>query len=135
MNILLVEDSRILRERLRSMIAAIPSANLVAEADNESDASSYLQQHRPDIAIIDIRLKAGSGLSVLAHITATYPVMTTIVLTNYAQAEYRSKCMALGAHYFFDKTSDIKRFDKLLHELSQSELDRSSMSTHQSGRS
>lgn len=123
MKILLVEDSRILRERLRRLIAVIPNAHLVAEADNESDASSYLEQQLPDIAVVDIRLKTGSGLSVLEHIKARYPATVVIVLTNYGQEEYRSKCMALGAHYFFDKTVDIEAFGTLLQALSQAELD------------
>jgi DNA-binding NarL/FixJ family response regulator len=122
MKILLVEDSRILRERLRSMIADIPNADLVAETDNEGDALRHLEQHHPGLAVIDIRLKTGSGLSVLEHIKANYPATIIIVLTNYGQAEYRSKCLALGAHYFFDKTRDIEAFDKLLLDLSHAEM-------------
>ena len=121
MKILLVEDSRILRARLRSMIAAIPNADLVAETDNEGDALSYLEIHNPGIAILDIHLKTGSGLSVLEYIKAVYPTTTIVVLTNYAQAEYRTKCLALGAHYFFDKTADIEHFDKLIHDLCQAD--------------
>jgi DNA-binding NarL/FixJ family response regulator len=125
MKILLVEDSRILRERLRNMIAVIPNADLVAEADNEGDALLHLEKHRPDVAVLDIRLKTGSGLTVLEHIKAVYPETIIIVLTNYGQVEYRSKCIGLGAHYFFDKTRDIEAFDKLLLDLSQA-----AMATH-----
>ena len=114
MKVLLVEDSRILRNRLRSMIVAIPAAQLVAETDAEEDARSLLALHQPDVAVIDLRLKRGSGLSLLEHIVARYPATVTIVLTNYGQPEYRNKCLQLGAHHFFDKSRDIGAFEELL---------------------
>lgn len=124
MKIMLVEDSRVLRERIRSMIVAIPQAELVAETGIESDALSLLEQHHPDVVVIDLKLSIGSGLSVLEHSKAKYPNMVAIVLTNFGQAEYRNKCMALGADYFFDKSHDIDAFNALLMALQQSELKR-----------
>lgn len=119
MKILLVEDSRILRERLRGLISAIPLASLVAETDNADDARCLLDLHQPDVAVIDLRLRSGSGLSLLAHARASHPAMTLIVLTNLAQAEYRAKCIELGAHYFFDKSKGIAAFTRLLADLSR----------------
>lgn len=117
MKILLVEDSRILRERLRGIISAIPMASLVAETDNAEEARSLLAQHRPEAAVIDLRLRGGSGLSLIGHARAAHPATTLIVLTNLAQAEYRSKCIELGAHYFFDKSKGIAAFTLLLAQL------------------
>ena len=117
MKILLVEDSRILRDRLRGIIGAIPQAILVAETDNEDDARVQLNQHRPDLAVIDLRLRNGSGLSLIAHIKAVHQATTMIVLTNLAHAEYRARCMELGAHYFFDKSKGIGAFTHLLADL------------------
>lgn len=117
MKILLVEDSPILRERLRGIISAIPMASLVAETDNAEDARSLLDGHRPEVAVIDLRLRNGSGLSLLEHVRAMHAATTLIVLTNYAQAEYQEKCFELGAHYFFDKSKDIDAFTRLLTDL------------------
>lgn len=119
MNILLVEDSRILRERLRGIISTVPTANLVAETDNADEARCLLDRHRPQIAVIDLRLRGGSGLSLLGHIRAMHAATTLIVLTNDAQAEYRTKCIELGAHYFFDKSKGIGAFTRLLADLSR----------------
>ena len=60
MKILLVEDSRTLRDRLRGIIGTIPNAVLVAATDNEDDARAHLDQYRPDIVVVDLRLKSGS---------------------------------------------------------------------------
>ena len=122
MKILLIEDSRILRERLRRMINTIPEARLVAETDNEGDARSLMEKFRPEVAVVDLRLRSGSGLSVLEQIKANYPATIIIVLTNYGQAEYRNKCMELGADYFFDKSIDIEVFEELLVKLCRLEV-------------
>ncbi|MDZ4254499.1 MAG: response regulator transcription factor [Sulfuritalea sp.] len=119
MNILLVEDSRILRERLRGIFSTIPLASLVAETDNVDDARLLLDRYRPEVAVIDLRLRGGSGLSLLGHARTTHPATTLIVLTNLAQAEYRTKCIELGAHYFFDKSKDVGAFTLLLTHLSR----------------
>lgn len=124
MEILLVEDSRILRERLRGIISAIPKARLVAETDNADEARCLLDLHRPDVAVIDLRLRSGSGLSLLGHARASHPATTLIVLTNFAQAEYRAKCIELGAHYFFDKSKGIGAFTCLLADLSRRLIER-----------
>jgi two-component system, NarL family, response regulator DevR len=122
MKVMLVEDSRVLRDRIRAMIAAIPKTNLVAETGSELDALGYLEKLRPHVVVIDLRITSGSGLSVLEHIKAMYPEMTTIVLTNYGQVEYRNKCMALGADYFFDKSLNIEEFNMLLVNLQLSKF-------------
>lgn len=117
MKILLVEDSRILRERLRGIINAIPMARLVAETDNAEDARILLDRHRPEVAVIDLRLRDGSGMSLLGHVRALHAATTLIVLTNQAQAEYQEKCFESGAHYFFDKSKGIDAFTRLLTDL------------------
>lgn len=117
MKILLVEDSRILRDRLRAIIATIPLAALVAETDSEYEARRLLDLHRPQVAVIDLRLRCGSGLALIEHIAAVHRATTMIALTNSAQEEYREKCKALGAHYFFDKSKGIEAFTLLLTEL------------------
>jgi DNA-binding NarL/FixJ family response regulator len=123
MKILLVEDSRILRDRLRDIISAIPQAILVAESDTEDDAKIQLDLHRPDVAVVDLQLRAGSGLSLIAHVRAAHAT-TIVVLTNLAQPEYRARCMELGAHYFFDKSKGIGAFVHLLTDMSKRETGR-----------
>jgi DNA-binding NarL/FixJ family response regulator len=117
MKILLVENSRVLRDRLREIISAIPQAVLVAETDSEDEARGLLDQHRPEVAVIDLCLSGGSGLSLLGHARAVNQATTLIVLTNFAQAEYRAKCVELGANYFFDKSRDMRAFTHLLADL------------------
>lgn len=99
------------------MIGTIPGAEIIAEADAEADARLRIDQLSPDLVVLDLRLRAGSGLSVLEYVKARQPDIIVIVLTNYGDAEYRAKCLNLGADYFLDKSRDIDVFLRLVAEL------------------
>ena len=118
LTILLIEDSLILRDRLRVLIGRIPNVFLLAETDNEADAQFCLKRFLPAVAVIDLQLRGSSGLAVIRHIKDNYVDTTMIVLTNLAQPEYEAKCRELGAHFFFDKSKGTKAFTRLLAEMS-----------------
>lgn len=114
MNILLVEDSPMMQERLRSMIAEISGANLIAEVDNQLDAINMIERARPDVVILDLQLAGGNGMEVLRQIKPSLPATRVIVLTNNSYPQYRKKCLELGAECFLDKSRDIAILGKLL---------------------
>lgn len=117
MKVFLVEDSLVIRERLRCMVASIPGSELVAEADNEADAVRGIRAIRPDVVILDLTLASGSGMEVLRQVRERPRASIVIVLTNYGYTQYQKKCMALGADYFMDKSRDIEVLSELLASL------------------
>ena len=61
----------------------------------------------PDLLIVDIFLKGGSGLGVLSATSAARKPMKRVVLSNYATPDMRRKCRELGADRVFDKSNEI----------------------------
>lgn len=117
MKVFLVEDSKVVRERLRDMMAGIAGVELVAEVDNEDDAMRDICAVLPDVVILDLTLVGGSGMEVLRRIRLQPLSMLVIVLTNYSQPQYQKKCLELGADYFLDKTKQISELGELLTQL------------------
>src|SRR4249919_3671134 len=64
--------------------------------------------NRCDLGIVDIFLKRGTGLEVLAASTATRKDMKWVVFTNFASTEMRNRCSQLGADRVFDKSNEIE---------------------------
>ena len=62
---------------------------------------------RCDLVIVDIFLRTGSGLGVLAAARRKRPEAALVVLSNYATDEMRARCLASGADRVFDKSRDI----------------------------
>jgi two-component system LytT family response regulator len=66
MRVLIVEDEPLVRERLRTLLAAHPECVLVGESADGLDAVHAIQALRPDLALLDIQLPELDGFGVLA---------------------------------------------------------------------
>lgn len=110
-NVFIVDDSEIVRDRLTSMLSEVSSINILGYADNPLAATESIVKQRPDVIILDIFLTGGSGIHVLKNIRGKKITSKVIMLTNYAQDEYRKKCFEEGADFFFDKSIE---FDKVV---------------------
>ena len=106
----LVEDSPVIRENLIATFEEMLGMQVVGVADDEPAALRWLQHPDSpcDLMIIDIFLKTGTGLEVLAHAKALRPELKLVVLTNYATAEMRQRCLLLGADRVFDKSAELE---------------------------
>lgn len=119
----IVEDSPVIRENLIATLEELVPIEVVGTAEDEASALHWLErpQHQVDLVIIDIFLKAGSGLGVLRAAGAMGRPAKLVVLSNYATADMRRKCLDLGAHRVFDKSNDIDALISYCGELQAAE--------------
>jgi len=104
-----VEDSSVIRDNLQEALEENAPVEIVGAAEDENAAVAWLSdpRNRCDLVIVDIFLKAGSGLGVLKRTTPLQARTERIVLSNHATAEMRAKCVELGAAAVFDKSNEI----------------------------
>ena len=109
LRIYLVEDNAIIRENLAAALAELANTTLCGTADGEKSAVSWIKAHPDawDLAIIDIFLKDGNGIGVVAAAKVRRACQKLVVLTNYASSGVRDQCLKLGADAVFDKSHDI----------------------------
>jgi DNA-binding NarL/FixJ family response regulator len=117
MKILLVDDSKILRTRLIRVISKIKGMEIVGEAETESQALRLIVKLRPDVVMLDIRLKSGSGIKVLENINKSSLKTEVIVCTNYGYPQYRRRCQELGAKYFLEKATEFEKIPRVLRKI------------------
>ena len=65
MKVLLAEDSTLLAARLTELIRRLPDVELVGTVDCEADTLSHVASDTPDVLILDLHLRSGSGFGVL----------------------------------------------------------------------
>jgi DNA-binding NarL/FixJ family response regulator len=108
----LIEDSVEIRDSLIPALQELASTKVVAHAETEKDALTWLAEHPHDwhIAVVDLFLKEGSGLGVLALSGPRQPNQRMVVLTNYATKDMRERCAKLGADAVFDKSNQLDEF-------------------------
>ncbi len=118
LKVLLVEDSRVLADRLIELVDQTPAVELIGHVDNERDAIALLRRKPVDVIVLDLQLKQGTGFGVLKSLAATAHKARVLVLTNYDLPEYRREATLLGADYFLDKSREYHRVPEILEELS-----------------
>lgn len=107
--VLIVDDSKQVRERLISLLSEYPTIRIVGQAGNGEEAMDALDDQKPDTVILDIRLPGRSGIQLLEDIKAAHPEIMVIMLTNYDFEHYRQQCLQMGADYFFNKTLEFEK--------------------------
>ena len=117
--VFVVEDSELIRERLLSMLGCMSGVEIVGSSETASDAIAGILAARPDVVVLDIKLKASSGIEVLQAIKRRMAAVAVIMLTNYATEEYRKKCLQEGAEHFLDKTNEFEQLCPLIDQLKQ----------------
>ena len=107
--VLIVDDSKPIRERLAAILAESPHIRIVGQAGDGEEGWEAVQRLKPDTVVLDIRLPGSTGIALLKRIKARYPEVTVIMLTNFDYAQYRRQCRLLGADYFLNKTLEFEK--------------------------
>jgi two-component system, LytTR family, response regulator AlgR len=85
MDVLIVDDEPLARERLARMVAKVPDCIVVGEADNAEDALIVLGECDPDLVLLDIRMPGRDGLSLAQDISALEDPPAVIFCTAFDQ--------------------------------------------------
>lgn len=107
MRVFLADDSPLIRQRLEKTLSSLDGVQIVGEARDARDATDSILELKPDVVILDIQLRGGTGVDVLQDIKRQEPAPVVIMVTNFP--EYRDKCLHVGADYFFDKSTEFHR--------------------------
>lgn len=110
LNVVLIEDSPLVRQALGAMLGELAGVAVVGEAADEGSAIELLQRQRPRLAIVDLQLRAGSGLGVLRAISLApdrFGHPRAVVFSSHGQRQVRERCFALGVERFFDKATQL----------------------------
>ena len=102
-NVLLVEDHPMFRERLASIISKRGDMFVCGEADNVHDAVRLAESLRPNIAIVDITLRGSNGLDFIKDIKARGIDLPVLVLSMHDEAIYAQRVLRAGARGYITK--------------------------------
>jgi two-component system response regulator RegA len=102
--ILLVDDDEVFRERLARALR--DRGYEVATATDHDTALAAAQAHRPDFAVVDLRMPGLSGLALIGPLHALAPGARIVVLTGYGSITSAVEALRAGAHDYLSKPVD-----------------------------
>lgn len=120
LRVLIVEDSKVLVERLRETLALLDNVEIIGAVDDETAAIEAVKSGEVDAIVLDLQLRIGTGFGVVQRLGTERP--TIIVFTNYVLPEYERRAKDLGIQYFLNKSADYERLPQLLQELEQKKV-------------
>lgn len=102
--VLLVDDHDLIRQGLRRAFERESDFTVVAEATSIAECLEAATEHKPEVAVVDINLKDGSGLDAVVQLRKEHPEMGIVVLTMYDDDNHLFKAMEAGASAFVPKS-------------------------------
>ncbi len=134
---LIIDDAELIRIRLKELISETDGIELAGEAEDGTEGMKLIEEMKPDIIILDIRMPKMNGIDLLENmkhivlqreriiesdndglkIKKHIPVV--IIFSNYLNERYMDKCRMLGADYFFSKSDGLEGIKKLFNELAR----------------
>ena len=115
-SIVLVDDHKVTRLGVKQSICRDPKIKVIGEAECADDAVNLIGQLHPDMAIVDIRLKEGSGIEMTRAARNIAPSTKVLIFTAYDDPQYVSALVKLGVSGYLLKNTSGAELRKRIHE-------------------
>ena len=117
LRVLVAEDHFVTRAGIKTVLATAPDILLVAEAETGTEAIAQCLEHRPDVAIVDLRLPDLSGIDVIKAVRADIPGARFIVLTGSLGSESVYGAIQAGARAYLLKDASGTEIVRALRDV------------------
>ena len=115
--VLLADDHAIVRAGIRQLLELSGDIQIVAEASDGQAAQALIQQHRPDVAVLDIQMPKASGIEVTRWVRANIPDVGVLILTAYNDDPYVMAVLQAGANGYVLKTASPEELIQAVHDV------------------
>jgi DNA-binding NarL/FixJ family response regulator len=95
--VFLLDDHEIVRRGVKDMLESEPDITVVGEAGTAESALARIPALRPDVAVLDVRLPDGDGVSVCREIRSRMPEIACLMLTSFGDDEALFDAIMAGA--------------------------------------
>ncbi len=115
--IFLVDDHPLVREWLTNLIHQQPDLIVCGESEDAPRALQKISTSKPDVAIVDISIKHGSGIELIKSLKALHPDVATIVLSMHDEKLYAERALRAGARGYVMKSETAKKVVTVIRQV------------------
>lgn len=112
--VLLADDHDLVRSGLRALLSGFKGVEVVAEAGTGKEALELVEEHRPHVVLMDIAMPELNGLDATERIKKRFPGVQVLLLSMYADDEYVSEALRVGASGYLLKNAGDQELEVAL---------------------
>lgn len=113
--VILADDHAVVRQGIRRFLEEDAAIDVVAEASDGAEAVRLVEEHRPDVAVLDIRMPEVTGVEATRRIKARFPDTHVLVLTAYDDDPYVFALLEAGADGYVLKSASADQLVDAVH--------------------
>jgi DNA-binding NarL/FixJ family response regulator len=107
----------VVRAGIRQLLEHSGDIQIIAEASDGVAAQALIQEHHPDVAVLDIQMPKASGIEVTRWVRANMPEVGVLILTAYNDDPYVMAVLQAGANGYVLKTASPDELIQAVHEV------------------
>lgn len=119
MRVTIADDHQIIRVGLASILRATGDIDVVGEATNCAEALALISATKPEVAILDINMPDGSGLSIVPSVLSTSPETRILVLTMHSEPHVIRSALTSGVRGFLNKGAEPEEVVRAVRSVAQ----------------
>ncbi|HET7537472.1 MAG TPA: response regulator transcription factor [Candidatus Didemnitutus sp.] len=112
LRILLVDDQSLFREALRTLLSLQPDFEIVGEAENGERALALARVHKPDVALMDLRMPVMDGVEATRRMAQAAPGTRVVVLTTFDEDQEIFEALRAGALGYLLKACSAEKLNE-----------------------
>ncbi len=112
--VLVAEDQSMVRGALRALLELEEDITVVAEVGRGDEVLAAAQEHRPDVALLDIEMPGRDGIEAARELAAELPAVRAVVLTTFGRPGFLRRAMEVGAAGFLVKDAPVAELAKAI---------------------
>jgi len=105
MNVLLVDDHKVVRDGVRFMLSDVEGLEIVGEADSAETMFDIIESTPVDVILLDIRMNGMTGLEALERLSVEFPQISVLMMSMHDQPGYVRRALELGASGYLLKSA------------------------------
>ena len=115
--VLLADDHAVVRAGISQFLEQAEDINVIAEADDGQEAMELIEEHQPDVAVLDIQMPKASGIEVTRWVREHHREVSVLILTAFDDDPYVMAVFQAGANGYVLKTASPQEIIRAVRDV------------------